>query len=64
MNAELDGLEQKVEQVLAVCGRLAADNLDLRARLTALEAEKHALADRIERARVRIEGLMAGLPEE
>ncbi|MCK9283144.1 MAG: hypothetical protein M0P39_02560 [Rhodocyclaceae bacterium] len=64
MNQELDGLEEKVDQVLALNARVVVENLALRARLAALETEKQALAERMETARVRIETLMAGLPEE
>ena len=64
MKEQLDGLERKVEDVLALCRTLTADNLDLRTRLSALEAEKRTLAEHMTEARRRIEGLMAGLPEE
>lgn len=64
MSVSLDQLENKVDQILAVCGSLRSENQDLRAHVAGLEAEKAALTRKIEIARERLESLMARLPEE
>lgn len=63
MNDPLGGLEQKVEQVIALCDALRAENHRLRDRVGMLEGEKLSLAERMTTARVRLEGLMDKLPE-
>ncbi len=64
MSISLDPLENKVDQIVAICASLRSENQDLRAHVAALEAEKTALAKKIDTTRVRLEGLMARLPEE
>jgi len=64
MNVSLDSLERKVEQIVAVCASLRGENQALRAQVAGLEAEKAALAKRVELARERLEGLVARLPDE
>ena len=64
MNGDLDSLEQKIEQVLAVCGQLRGENRALRDQLAGLEQQKLALAGRMDTARSRLETLMERLPQE
>ena len=71
MNSDLDSLEHKVDQVLALCGDLNAENLSLRARVSALEHDNQSLesanqslSSRMETARSRLEALLPNLPEE
>ena len=64
MNVSLDSLERKVDQIVAVCASLRGENQALRAHVAGLEAEKAALARKVELARERLESLMARLPEE
>ncbi len=64
MSVSLDHLEHKVEQVLAVCVSLRSENQALRAHVAGLEAEKAALARKIDVTRERLEALMARVPEE
>ena len=64
MNVSLDQLERKVEQIVAVCASLRGENQALRAHVAGLEAEKAALAKKIDVTRERLEGLVARLPEE
>ena len=64
MNVSLDSLERKVEQIVAVCASLRGENQALRAHVAGLEAEKAALAKKIDSTRERLEGLMARLPDE
>lgn len=62
MNEELGGLEDKVNQVIALCDALRAENHHLHDRVDALENEKADLAERMTAARERLEGLMDRLP--
>ncbi len=64
MNDQLSGLEKKVDQIIAVCEALRADNHRLRDRVGELEEEKLGLTERMTTARTRIEGLMDRLPPE
>ncbi|MCK9380437.1 MAG: cell division protein ZapB [Sulfuritalea sp.] len=64
MNVSLDHLEDKVDQIVSVCASLRSENQALRAHVAALEAEKAALAKKIDVTRERLEALMARVPEE
>lgn len=63
MDAELEQLEHRVEQVLDLCRRLSVGNARLRARIAALEDDNSDLADRISAATQRLEALMEQLPQ-
>jgi cell division protein ZapB len=64
MTAPLVRIEQKVEQIIALCDALRAENHRLRDRVGTLEGEKQTLTERMTVARTRLEGLMDKLPEE
>jgi cell division protein ZapB len=64
MNGNLDSLEQKIGQVLAMCGQLRDENRTLRDRLAGLEQQKQVLAGRMDAARSRLEILIEKLPQE
>ncbi|MDX9995049.1 MAG: hypothetical protein RBS28_06965 [Rhodocyclaceae bacterium] len=64
MNEDLGTLEGKVEQIVALCDALRAENHRLHDRIGVLVEEKEALAERMTAARTRIEGLMDHLPAE
>ncbi|HMU99504.1 MAG TPA: hypothetical protein PKD04_00395 [Rhodocyclaceae bacterium] len=64
MNSELDALEVKVEQILALVHRLRAENEVLRNQLATAETERLSLRQRINTARDRLESLVDKLPEE
>ncbi len=64
MNVSLDSLERKVDQIVAICASLRGENQALRAHVAGLEAEKAALAQKVDIARERLESLMARLPDE
>lgn len=64
MKGDLTALEQKIEQFLAYCQSLRAENQALRSRVSGLEGERQLLTDKIETTRTRLEALMARLPEE
>ena len=64
MNMDIDSLELKIEQVLAMCGQLRDDNRALREQLAGLEQKNQSLTSRAESARIRLEALMEKLPAE
>ena len=64
MSVSLDHLEQKVEQIVAVCASLRGENQALRAHVAGLEADKAVLAQKIDITRERLETLMTQLPDE
>ena len=63
MTNELDALEAKVAQVVALCHSLRAENTRLRQQLANAANERKDLVDRMEAARVRIEQLAGQLPD-
>lgn len=64
MNTELEALEIKIEQVLALVQQLRAENDVLKNRITAGETERLELRRKMTAARERLEALMDKLPEE
>ncbi len=64
MNADLGRLASKVEQIVALCDSLRAENRRLNDRLRSLEGEKESLTERMKEARARLEALMERLPAE
>ncbi len=64
MKGDLTALEQKIEQFLAFCQSLRAENQALRSRVAGLEDERQLLVDKIDTARARLEALMLTLPEQ
>ncbi len=64
MKGDLTALEQKVEDFLAFCQGLRAENQALRGRVAGLEEERLQLVNKITTASNRLEALMDRLPEE
>ena len=64
MNAELDTLEAKIEQVVALVHQLRAENEVLKNQMTAAEAERLHLRQTMTVARERLEGLMDKISED
>ena len=64
MNAELETLEAKIEQVVALVHQLRAENEVLRNQMTAAEAERLHLRQTMTAARERLEGLVDKIPED
>ncbi|MDD2884776.1 MAG: hypothetical protein PHT48_06990 [Dechloromonas sp.] len=64
MNSELEALETKIEQVVALVHQLRAENEVLRNQLTTAEGERLHLRATMSTARERLEGLVANMPEE
>lgn len=64
MNVELEALETKIEQAVALIQQLRAENEVLRNRMVAAEAERLHLRQTMTAARERLEGLMDKIPED
>lgn len=64
MSDRLALLEQKLEQVLAHCEGLRAENRALRSRVAKLEDERQVLQTKMESARHRLEALLAKIPAD
>ena len=64
MNTELDALENKIEQVVALVHQLRAENEVLKNQMAAAEAERLHLRQTMTVARERLEGLMDKIPED
>jgi chromosome segregation ATPase len=64
MNVELESLEAKIEQVVALVHQLRAENEVLRNQMVAAEAERLHLRQTMTAARERLEGLMDKIPED
>jgi len=64
MNVELETLEAKIEQVIALVHQLRAENEVLKNQMTAAEAERLHLRQTMTVARERLEGLMDKIPED
>ena len=64
MNVELEALETKIEQAVALIHQLRAENEVLRNQMVAAEAERLHLRQTMTAARERHEGLMDKIPED
>ncbi len=64
MHTPFASLEQKIEQIVALCAALRAENHRLRDRVGTLEGEKQGLTERMTTARTRLESLMDKFPTE
>jgi len=63
MEAELNALDEKVSQLARLCQKLRKDNNQLRQQLaTALSESKH-LAEKVNTATTRLEGLLNQIPD-
>ena len=63
MDAEFNSLDAKVTQFIVLCERLRAENHDLRQQLAAAKNDAKRLNERIEGAKVKLESLLARLPD-
>ncbi len=63
METEFTSLEAKVAQFVTLCERLRAENISLRQELAAARNDAKRLNEKIDGARVRVEQLLARLPE-
>lgn len=64
MDTQLKSLEDKINQFVALCQRLRADNQQLRQQLASAQNENKQLSDKIGAAKTRLETLLTHIPEE
>jgi cell division protein ZapB len=63
VEAELNSLESKVAQFVALCERLRAENIALRQELAVARNDAKRLSEKIDGARTKVEQLLTRLPE-
>jgi cell division protein ZapB len=63
VDAEFNSLEAKVAQFVGLCERLRAENHDLRQQLATARNDAKRLNERIEGAKVKLESLLARMPD-
>ena len=63
VDAEFNSLEAKVAQFVGLCERLRAENHDLRQQLATARNDAKRLNERIDSAKVKLEGLLARIPD-
>ena len=64
MDTDLEELEAKIEQVVALVHQLRAENEVLKNQMAAAESERLHLRQTMSAARERLEGLMDKIPED
>ena len=64
MDADLKSLEDKINQFVALCQRLRADNHQLRQQLASAQNESKQMSEKIGDAKTRLETLLTHIPEE
>ena len=64
MNVELEILEAKIDQAVALVHQLRAENEVLKNQMAAAESERLRLRQTMTAARERLEGLMDKIPED
>lgn len=62
MDADLKVLEEKLSQLISLCGELRSENAQLRLDLGAMESDTALLKSKMAKATERIEALMQSLP--
>lgn len=60
---ELEKLEQKLAQLVALAQQVREENRDLRMHMTRLENENKLLQDKVNAARGKLESLIERLPD-
>ena len=63
MEAELTALDDKISQLVQLTQKLRTDNSQLRQNLASAENENKRLAEKVNTAKVRLEALLAQIPE-
>jgi cell division protein ZapB len=64
MEAELNSLDDRIQQLIRVAERLRAENGELRQQLATSLNEGKQLRDRMTAARLRLEGVLTRLPQD
>jgi len=63
MEAELNALDDKVTQLAQLCRKLRKDNNQLRQQLATAQSEGKRLAEKVNTATTRLEGLLKQIPD-
>lgn len=63
MDSEFTALEDDIRKASQLYKRLREENLELRLKLSEMEIERRSLGEKIESARLRLEGLLKQIPE-
>jgi cell division protein ZapB len=63
MHSELDSLDQKLAQLVRLTQQLRSENHQLRQELASSLSQNRQSRDKIERASVRLESILAQLPD-
>jgi len=63
MEAELNALDEKVSQLAQLCQKLRKDNSQLRQQLATAQSESKRLAEKVNTAATRLEGLLNQIPD-
>jgi len=64
MDAELKALEERIGQLIELSQRLRSENRELRQQLAQAASDNKRLNEKVDAAKVRLEKLLANLPEE
>jgi cell division protein ZapB len=64
MHSELDSLDQKLAQLVRLTQQLRSENHQLRQELASSLSQNRQSRDKIERASVRLEDILAQLPDK
>ena len=59
----MKALEDKVAQIVAMCGQLRADNQQLRQQLAAAQNDGKRMSEKIHAVEARLEALLKQIPE-
>jgi cell division protein ZapB len=62
MDLDLNGLEDRVRQLVSLCSRQRSETGHLRQQLVVAQNENKQLGERIEAARARVEALLERVP--
>ena len=63
MEAELTSLDDKISQLVQLTQKLRKDNSQLRQNLVFAQSENKRLADKVNTATLRLESLLAQIPD-
>jgi len=63
VEAEFASLEAKVAQIVSLCDRLRAENVELRQQLASAQGDARRLNERIDSAKAKLERLIERLPD-
>ena len=64
MENQLHTLESKLNQLIAISGKLRAENNQLRQDLAQAQSSNRQMSDKMDAAKARLEKLLVNLPDE